>query len=290
MTVVGETQQLMQLDDDAIKHEVARGPSLAPNNHIGVRPLLKYDEGLARGSAEIERPYPMMGKFGSYRSGEIGHPLLGATWQVAQMHWTDEQGGNGYLPANTYRRTKALYILHEQNPQLAQDFVRSLEDVFAMPNYTALRVLDRDEEIRRYNGGYADFHPRIRRRCELDPEIVKTQEVDRIIDTLRPGHPDGVRLGEISRLPRLMTQYFLSMYRTAVQKLKQQIKEMQDAMDAGSSGSGSGGTPNYEGQIAAAEAEIAELEPKIKQLEEFQQTLPEWEAKIRQASAERLQQ
>jgi hypothetical protein len=71
------------------------------------------------------------------------------------MTWENEEGDLSGLPANTYRRIKALYHLPEQDPSLAQAFSNALQDLFNTPNYSALRVLDRDEEIRHYRGGYA---------------------------------------------------------------------------------------------------------------------------------------
>jgi len=288
MEVARAERQIDELHHPNIDHPVAYGP-LDP---IGVRDLLRQDRGLAEGISSIQRDLPMLGKIGDYDSGYIRHPLLRGQWQTAEIAWTDVGGNRRGLPANRYRRIKALYELREQDPGLAQNFVQALAAMYGISNYRALRVLDRDEEIRRYRGGYVDFHPRIYRpymcprvrfdfglaTCELDPEVVKKQQVDRLIDSLRP---DGeVRLGEVTMLPSRLTSFFLNMYRSAVSRLEQQIEQMQQEASEGG--------PSYAAEIAAAQAEIAQLQPKIEQLEAFQKRLPQFLQRMREEARIRL--
>ena len=247
--------EIAALQDPAIQHEVAYGP-LAP---MVVRPTLRYDDGLREGYAAISRPFPMLPKLGGFDSGIIANPLLDEQWQAAQMTWQDERGDIQGLPSNTYRRIKALYSLPEQDPSLAAAFSVALQDLFNSPNHAALQVLDRDEEIRQYAGGYIDFHPRVHRRCELDPEVVRELEVERIIDETLP---DGrIQKGEISCLPHRMTRTFLGVFRAEVNRLEAQIDALQ------MSGGG-------QAAIAALQARIDALQVKIDQLEAYQKRLP----------------
>ena len=252
---VRNSTEIATLHDPAIDQEVAYG-SLNP---IEVREILRYDEGMIAGHSSIFRPFPLLPKLGGFDSGDISNPLLDQQWQTAQMTWENEEGELSGLPANTYRRIKALYHLPEQDPSLAQAFANALQDLFNTPNYPALRVLDRDEEIRQYRGSYADFHPRIFRRCELDPEIVRELEVERIVDEILPS--GDIENGEITCLPHRMTSFFLGMYRAEVQRLQAQIDAWQMA----------GG---MQSSINAAQSQIDALEAKIELLEAYQRRLP----------------
>ena len=252
---VRKSAEIAELQDPAIEQEVAYG-SLAP---VVVRQILRYDEGMLEGHSSISRPFPLLPKLGNFDSGDILHPLLDQQWQTAQMTWENEEGELSGLPANTYRRIKALYYLPEQDPSLAQAFANALQNLFDTPNYPALRVLDRDEEIRHYRGSYVDFHPRIYRRCELDPEIVRELEVERIVDEVLPS--GAIESGDITCLPHRLTNFFLSMYRSEVQLLEAQI-------DAWTMAGGN------QSSIAAAQAQIDALQIKIDQLEAYQKGLP----------------
>lgn len=72
------------------------------------------------------------------------------------------------------------------------------------------------------------------------------------------------RLGEVRQLPYRMTSSFLSMYKSTIERFKQQIKELQ--MEGG---------PGSAAQIRALEAEIEIIKPKIEQLEAFRKRLKE---------------
>lgn len=255
-TVQG-TAEISALHDAAIQLPVAYGTL----NPLVVRPTLRYDDGMLLGQSSISRAYPLLPKLGSFDSGTISHPILDEQWQNAQMHWLDEKGNTNGLPANTYRRIKALYSLPEQDQGLANAFANALQTLFNTADNSALQVLDQDQEFRQYTGGSPDFHPRIYRRCELDPEIVRELEVERIVDETLP---DGrVQKGEISCLPHRMTSAFLGLYRGEIQKLKAQIQALQ-----------MGGGTGSQGAIAALQAQIDALQVKVDQLEDFQKTLP----------------
>ena len=110
---------------------------------------------------------------------------------------------------------------------------RASQNMFSIPHFVHLYVLDRDEDVLAIEGRYVDFHPRVRhpyppnrlvdlRYCELDREVVRQNEVNRLIDTL---NPDGsARLGQISLLPRTLTEFFLRMYNSEITRLQAQIE------------------------------------------------------------------
>lgn len=256
------------LDIPEIDHPVVRGP--IPNGFV-VRPIFDPTQGAFKGVSEVNRRYPLLPRIGSFESGDVDTPLIDRQWSSAAMR----------IP-NLYRRTLVLYELPRTDPSLPQAFSQSVSSVLSIPHYTDLAVLDRDADIRRYTGRYVDFHPRVGRMCELDPQIVYDRQVERLVDIRQV---DGdIRLGEISRLPRTMTDYFLRMYRAAVQRMQNSIDQLQAELD---------GVPpptaqrqaQILAQIAALEAEIAVIEPKIDQLEAYLARLPQIEDDLRAAAA-----
>ncbi|MBI2480879.1 MAG: FlxA-like family protein [Planctomycetia bacterium] len=256
------------LDIPAIDHPVVRGP--IPNGFV-VRPILDPTQGAFKGVSEVNRQYPLLPRVGSFESGDVDTPLIDRQWSSAMMR----------IP-NMYRRTLVLYELPRTDPSLPRAFAQAVQSVLSIPHYSALAVLDRDADIRKYTGRYVDFHPRVGRMCELDPQVVYDRQVEPLVD-IRQAAGD-IRLGEISRLPRTMTNYFLGMYRAAVQRMRQRIQNLQDELN---------GTPppdaqrqgQIQAEIAALEAEIAVLLPKIEQLEQYQSRLPQIEDDLRSAAS-----
>ncbi len=255
------------LDLPEIDHPVVRGP--LPNGFV-VRPILDPTQGARKGVSEVNRQYPLLPRIGSYESGDVDSALIEGQWSSAAMG----------IP-NVFRRTLVIYELPRTDPSLPQAFSQAVYSVVSIPHYPALAVLDRDADIRKYTGHYVDFHPRVGRMCELDPEVVYDREVEPLVDIR--GATGEIRLGEISRLPRTMTNYFLGMYRAAVQRMEDRIQELQDELN---------GTPPPNAQrqaqilaeIAALEAEIAIILPKIAQLEQYEARLPEIEDDLRAAA------
>jgi hypothetical protein len=199
--------QIDKLADPRIELPVARGPmpgGFTVNDH------LKMDKGAFRGSSEIERDFPLIRNMEAYESGDIRNPLLDMRFSAAEMG----------MESNTERRTLVLYEMPKTDPSLPQDFIDTIIDLLNMEHWAGLAVLDRSPEIQLYRGGSADFHPRISRgRCTLDHEDAHEQEIERVCD-----HYDDrnrVILGEISRVPRNMSSYFLSMYQQVERELEQ---------------------------------------------------------------------
>jgi phage terminase Nu1 subunit (DNA packaging protein) len=160
-----------------------------------------------------------------------------------------------------------------------------------------LFVLDKDSDIFQFRGGYVDFHPWIRhpyphgrvvvpQRCELDPEVVRTAEVERLIDTL--DEQGRAQLHLISRLPRTMTNFFLSMYQSQVDSLKANIERWNNQVRHRDT------RPEtrriLRARIAQAEAELARIEPFLAPLEAFQARLNEIEDELRAQVEARIPQ
>jgi hypothetical protein len=240
---VEEDEQIAALDVPAINHAVVRGP--LPNG-FQVRELFKPDQGAYRGVAAIERDYPLLPRLGPYESGSILHSILDRRFSVAEMG----------MARNVQRRTIVLYELPKTDPALPQAYVDTIVEMFATVDWGGIGVLDRDPDVIRYRGGH-DFHPRINRnRCTLDWEQVHEEEVERLVDHL--DDQNRVILGAISRLPRRMTLYFLSMYRDVAARLEP-------------------GTPEYE-----------RVQQYIEQLEAYLGRMAAIEAQLRQAYLDSL--
>jgi hypothetical protein len=252
MTVETADEQIAQLDDPVINLPVVRGP--LPNG-FSVNPLLDPDRvGAINGVSEVDREYPLMPRLGDYESGSIKTPLLDLKWQSALMG----------IP-NRYRRVKILYDLPKTSPALPRAFVSAVRGARTIPHAHGLLVLDRDADILRYNGHYIDFHPHVGHGCELDLETVYVNHVQRLIDTR--GSMRQIRFGQISRLPRTLTNYFLTMYRNRWNQLDAELNGMPPP------------TPIRRAQILA---EMQELRIKIDQLEAYERRLGRLESELAQ--------
>jgi hypothetical protein len=203
--------QIEMLNHPRINHPVVRGPQLVlgdPARRFRVTAVLDQATGAAVGVSHIERTYDLLPALGRYRSGEIASRLLTRQWQCAQMGFP-----------NRYRRTQVLYELPRTDPRLPEAYVQSIWDLLGIPHFDALAVLDRDQDWRIFYGSYPNFYPRIRPNYgETDPETVYERSVRRKVDQL--DERGRVVLGEISRLPRRMTEAYLRMYRGVRQEIE----------------------------------------------------------------------
>lgn len=257
-----------QIDDPFLQHAVARGP--LPNGFI-VRQILDPDRaGAYRGIAEIERRFPLMPRLGRYQSGEIAASLLDRKW----TNW--EMG----IP-NVQRRIPILYQLPRTDPALPQAFRRAISAVVDIPHFAALIVLERDADMRLITGRDRDFHARVGFDCELDREAVYRGHVLQLVDSRDPMR--RVRLGRISRLPRTMTDYFLSNYRAYVQRLEARIDALEAEL-AGPPPASAQRAAQIRQEITALQAEIDRIEPKIEQLEQYESRLDGIEDQLRQSA------
>ncbi|QDU98022.1 hypothetical protein [Lignipirellula cremea] len=267
---VEATDAWVTVDLPQLQHPVVRGP--LPG--FGIKPVLDPTQGGGRGKASIVRRYPMMPRLGSFESGSIEHEVLGVTFRNAEMN----------MPTMT-RRTTILYEFPQTSQDLPAAFSEAVNAIMAVPHFRHLQVLDNDEDVQRYVGSH-DFHPRTLQPymammgqvylalCQLDrEEIYQQQVVPKIDGRNRRG---DIELGEISRLPRTMTNFFLAMYNARIAELEALIDllKMQPP------------TPTISAQIAAAEAEIAELKAKVAPLEAYRSRLSEIESELRRLAVQ----
>ncbi len=216
MGVRGDAE-MWALNHPNIDHPVVRGPVLElgdPPSRFGVRPVLDQETGAVTGLSNIDRTYDLLPALGNYNRGEIADRILTRQWQCAQMGFP-----------NHYRRTLVLYELPQTNSSLPAAYVRSIIDLLGIPHYSAISVLERDEDWKIVYGRYPNFYPRIRANYgETDPEIVYERSVLPKVDHI---DEDGkVVLGEISELPRRMTNAYLRMYERA----KQEIEDLEEEL------------------------------------------------------------
>lgn len=254
---VNGDSQIHPLNHPRVQHPVVRGPVLTlgdPPHQFLVRPVLDQATGALKGTSAIDRRYDLLSALGRYRSGEIANPILTRQWQCAQMGFH-----------NHYRRSLVLYELPRTNPALPDAYVRAVIDLLEIPHYNALSVLDRDRDWRIYHGHYPDFYPRISVSAETNPVVVFEDLVKSKIDHL---DEDGeLVMGEISGLPRRMTDAYLRMYESA----RQEIEDLEAAL---------GGDPPPTGELRAEMMdrlselrEIEDLDRKIDVLRQDQTTL-----------------
>lgn len=256
---------LTELDAPYIQHPVVRGP--LPNGFV-VRPILDPDhEGAYKGVGRVARDYPLLPRLGDYDSGEIAGPLVDRKWTNTEMG----------IP-NIERRIPVLYQLPRTDPRLPREFVNAVNAVLSIPHFAALAVLDNDADIRKFYGQPHDFHPRVHDVCELDPDVVQRTQVNRLVDTRNDR--GEIVLGEISGLPRTMTNFFLNMYRAAVDMMEQRIQQLQDELRGPPPP-----TPQRQAEImreiADLQAEIQRIQPLIRQLEAYLNRMPQIEADLR---------
>lgn len=264
MGVRGDAQ-MWQLNYPEIDHPVVRGPVLElgePLRRFGVRPILDQAQGAVVGVSDIQRTYDLLPGLGQYRSGEIADRLLTQHWQNAQMGFP-----------NRYRRTLVLYEFPQTSSSLPAAYVRSIIDLLGIPHYYALAVLDRDQDWRIYYGSYPDFYPRISPSYgETDPEVVHERSVLPMIDRLVGSE---VEFGEISRLPRRMTNAYLRMYERARQEIEDLEEELRSVPPP---------TPErilWINNRLAQLYQIEDLDLKIEQLQRDMETLDQREEAMR---------
>ena len=239
-------QAYADLDPPALQHAVVRGP--LPNGFNVRDELLDFSRGAEKGEAEITRTPAMLPKLGDFRF-ELSHPLLDDKFQYPQMG----------LPGNVTRRIPRIYELPKANASLSMAYSQAVSAVVNAPFQSALKTLDRDEELNDHFGHYFDFHPRVGGFCNTEVESIRDNQIERLADRIqgRSGPP------RVSGVPRTMTNTFLRMYREQLAALQAQIDALQTQ---GGAGAGA--------QIAGLQASMGPIQTKIDQLTQFRSTLP----------------
>jgi hypothetical protein len=186
---------MTELNHPAFQNPIVRGP--LSNINVNAN---RFDPtaGVRVGHSHIDRTPAMLPRIGQYQF-DLEHRLLDGKWQYRQMG----------LASNGARRVPGGYpsvLRPDQNParQVAMQ-------IAGAPFRSDLDVLDHDEELRAWRGNYVEFHPTMRSFCHLDPERVRAENI-----LGRRG-----LLEAIERIPRSMTNTFLSMYRAQLASLPQ---------------------------------------------------------------------
>ncbi len=225
----GDGESLQRLDDPRIDHVVVRGPSMGL---MGVnRDLLDPTRGERVGAAEITHDYPMLGKMGEYDFA-VDHPLLDDQWRYWEMG----------IGRNTSRRIPYIYDLPKAPEGFKNAFSDAASEILFSPSRRDLDPLDRDPDWRAYRGGSPDFHPRLGRFCELDPQVVEETRVRNLVNRIQGKR----RRPSVSSVAERMGRAFASLFRAQANQLKNMMPQ----------------PPGAAGQISA-------LEEKARQYEDF---------------------
>ena len=222
---------------------VVRGPMI---ENFGVnQDLLDPTRGMQSGSADLERPFAMLRRMGTYHLRVLERAFSQNCWQFETkgLHWNRE------------RRTLHLYTLPQTGKELglAIRYINAVARIFYASFQKDLWPLDSDVDHILYNyrfgwgRGAPDFHPWLGSFCDTEEDHVKTL-VDDLIDRIQ-GNKDR----RIPSLADTMTQAFINYYHQVINALQQQLNSVP---------------PPPPDEISAIKQEIADLEQKIKLLEQ----------------------
>jgi hypothetical protein len=229
--------------------------------------LLAPPRGLRLGRADLDRRFPLLASLDEYHL-DARHHLLVDAWQFQQMRWS-EQGNR--VPENNWRRMPVLYALEESNWALVNDYYRAAMAVLNAPFREDLRPLDDDPEFLdfKYRFGWPgrprDFHPPLRRFCEVDHGTA-ADRVANLIDRIqgRPADPDQ-NIRRVRSVAEEMAIWFTDSRtnRFGVPRgvYPRAIWELQNLINAV--------PPPPPAEIASMQAEIADLKAKIAAIEQF---------------------
>jgi hypothetical protein len=231
------------LDDPRINQPVVRGPTVGD---FGVdSDVLDPTVGMQTGSADLQRPFAMLKRMGTYHLRAEERAFSQNCWQYETkgLHW------------NTERRIPYLYVLPRTGKELglAMRYINAAVAIFYAPFQRDLWPLDTDEEFIMYNyrfgwgRGAPDFHPRLAGFCDTQEDQVRTS-VDDLVNRIQ-GNKDR----RIPSVADRMTQAFIRLYRRVIAALNQQLNSVP---------------PPSPGEIASIKQEIAQLEQKIQLLQQ----------------------
>jgi hypothetical protein len=228
-------------NDPFEEHTVVRGPTVGDtmggNSLTVLIDTLDMTDGMHAGQAAIDHEPAMWPRLSRRNNFDRAFSMFaGHQWQHGNMgisNWT--------------RRVTATYDyeLSKYNQAAMQQTQQAAGAIMSNPNRGDLAVLDRDEELRAWYGGYVDFHPRPGSACTHDLLTFQTVIVPELQDRIR-GRP-GMKGQSV---PGNMARTFLAMYRAQLNALL--------AMNP---------------QPPGAAQTQSDLELKIQQLEEFLATL-----------------
>lgn len=264
----GGDSDIGELDDGRLDHPVVRGPlpygaAVDPD----MVDLMTMSHGARRGTASLQRDFPLLPSLGPYRL-RAACPLLDNDWRYQRMPWDDWYGywGGG---GNEVRRIPVIYDLGIITPQT--DLVESLYQdpgfrnaYFAMAgalNWNDLKPLGgddpygrelRDDEDVFYENHFPPYpvppgafgrhmgnqHPGLGSFCTLDEQNIK-ERVDNLIDRIQ-GKKDRPR---VPGVPERVSRAYQWLYRAAINRYNRQwpddpqpqgneLKDLQKKVDA----------------------------------------------------------
>ncbi len=267
---------------------VVRGPTLN-DGKVTVKELFEPDiEGAYLGRARIERPYPFLGRLGSYDSGTIEHPMLERMWQSSEYGY----GKYSFLPDRSYyefgraqrigfpNRLRRISVLYEwDSPDLEAPFDQAWQAARQYENANrALDVLDGRDQwtayFRKYRSFGGSFYPRPNMRVvETDREIVRKTAVERyLIDYLDAS--GEVRLGAICLIPRRLANSFSGYFSSVRAEINRRLDILRKLPPTGATAA----------QIAALEADLELVEQRLDEVKAFQAMIPGIEKALKKSS------
>jgi hypothetical protein len=262
------------LEHPSLNVPVVRGP--LPNG-FSVRQLFDPTQGAGKGTASVQRSFPLLPSIGSYDSGQIANSLMDGKWSGRAMG----------IP-NTIRRIPVLYQLPWPDQSAYLNAVSSAQNV---ANSQSLSLIDPDfydpnEDWWFYaNAGYMPWQslpqryhsngkpygqliPRITRLCTIDVQQMYQQRVQRLVDVKQP--TGRWRLGSISLVPRNLTSAYLNMFRSVQNRMQQLLNLPPTDPQAPSPA-----------EQAFIQQHLQIVQTHINELQQFQQQIPGWENQMR---------
>lgn len=238
------------IDEDAFAdYPVVRGPILVaedePDKWLPVRdPLLDVNDGLRKGHAHIDRPFPIGSKIPPHKTDVTRDHVVfdGSRWQFPTMG----------LPSNLTRRVPQLYPfdLAARSPGSTDAYLTSARDIYRTWLQPGLAPLDHDDELVPWRM-QQDFHPPWRtagqhsltdkavcpacnsqarfrnpRRgddpqlvCTLNPLEVYEEFVFPLIDQI-VGRPASPGRPAVAGVPERLTRAFIGLYEEQKRRLR----------------------------------------------------------------------
>jgi len=190
---------------DWIRGDWLAAPGAVSAVHVAGR--LEFDDGVHTGTAQVERPVPLMR--GTLPNGQfrfdLTNELLDQRWQYHTLGIGDNQDS----------RTRAWWDIEHTDlaaldPRIAQmrqrlDAAQQRLRTNRSPQF--LYPLDRDVEFWIYRQGWREFHPRLSSGCSLDVNEVRLNQGQPLVD-------------QINQLPCSMSQAYLGLYRGWICRLE----------------------------------------------------------------------
>ncbi len=227
----GGVGKMPELDDPRANLPIVRGS--LPYGASVKENLLNPTRGPRRGSATVQRDFPLLARMGKYEL-TAKQTILDDTWEFKRMGvWH-----------NWERRIPFLYELPTADSDLVDAYVQAVLAVLYAPFREALQPLDQDDEFIDYSLRFGwdedppDFHPRLSSSCTLSHDTIEEQ-VENLIDRIQGKVETDDEGHVIRRIPSVaehMAKDFVSLYDRVIQNLdgggnQAEIGQLQTKID-----------------------------------------------------------